>query len=100
MDSKEGFGPGQYEDFDYHVHVLFDDAAVLPDPGALIGSVSVAGDEVEYLRKLGSLLNVLLDKHGDADSVVFMSDPMWDEVLQSASLALAAMVRSWGFALP
>jgi hypothetical protein len=97
---KEGFAPGQYEDLDYHIHVLFDDAAVLPDPAESIGQVLVPGDEVERLRLLGGLLSDLLDKHGDVDAGVFMSDPQWDDVVRTASQVLAAMVRSWGFSLP
>lgn len=97
---KEGFLPGQYDDFDYHVHVLYDDAAVLPDPTDSIGTVLVLGDEIERLRRLGRVLDVLLAEHGDVGASVFMADPRWPEVGRSAALALAAMIRSWGMEQP
>ncbi|WP_371404499.1 hypothetical protein OHA10_02285 [Kribbella sp. NBC_00662] len=92
----EGFLPGQYDDFDYHVHVLYDETAVLPDPADSIGTVLVPGDEIERLRNLGRLLDALLAEHGDVGASVFMADPRWPEVGRMAALALAAMVRSWG----
>lgn len=92
----EGFLPGQYDEFDYHVHVLYDDTAVLPDPADSIGTVLVPGDEIERLRNLGRLLDALLAEHGDVGGSVFMADPRWPEVGRMAALALAAMVRSWG----
>ena len=96
----EGFQPGQYDDFDYHVHVLYDDAAVLPDPANSIGTVLVAGDEIERLRSLGQLLDALLAEHGDVGASVFMADPRWPEVGRLAALALAAMTRTWAMPQP
>jgi len=94
---REGFAPGQYDDFDYHIHVLYDDTSVLPDPDESLGTVLVAGDEVERIRELGVLLDELLDRHGDASSEKFISDAQWPAVVKLSSVALAAMVRAWGF---
>lgn len=96
---REGFQPGQYDDFDYHVHVLYDDAAVLPNPEDSIGTVLLPGAEIERLRNLGVLLDVLLEEHGDVGASLFLADPRWPEVMRLAALALSAMVRNWGFEL-
>ncbi|MEV4260225.1 hypothetical protein [Kribbella sp. NPDC049584] len=96
----EGFQPGQYDDFGYHVHVLYDDAAVLPDPAESIGTVLVAGDEIERLRSLGQLLDALLAEHGDVSASVYMADPRWPEVGRIAALALAATIRTWAMPQP
>ncbi|MET9312065.1 hypothetical protein ABZX12_09585 [Kribbella sp. NPDC003505] len=85
---------GQYDDFDYHVHVLYDDAAVLPDPPASVGSVLLPGDELVRLVRFGNVLDALLDDHGDVHADVFVADPRWPEVMRLAALALAAMVRA------
>jgi hypothetical protein len=54
---REGFSPGHYDDFDYHVHVLYDDAAVLPQPRDSLGSILVPGDELERITRLGNVLD-------------------------------------------
>jgi hypothetical protein len=94
---REGFGPGQYDDFDYHIHVLYDDTSVLPDPDESLGTVLLPGDEIGRIRELGVLLDELLRRHGDASSEDFISDTQWPAVVKSSSVALAAMVRAWGF---
>lgn len=97
---REGFLPGQYDEFDYHVHVLYDDASVLPRPEDSLQSVLIGADEVERLSSLAAVLDALLDEHGDAKADVFMADPRWPEVSRLAGFALAAMVRNWGFPFP
>jgi hypothetical protein len=96
---KEGFEPGQYNDFDYHVHVLYDDTAVLPNPHDSLGTILMPGDEVERIVKFGRVLDQMLDRHGDVPGEVFIADPQWREVMRLASVALAAMVRAWGLPL-
>ncbi|TDU84547.1 hypothetical protein EV138_7026 [Kribbella voronezhensis] len=90
---KEGFKLGQHDDFDYHVHVLYDDTEVLRDPKAAIGSVLLPGDEADRLEALGEVLDRLLEEHGDVDDIAYLRDPRWPEVVRLAGLALAAMVR-------
>lgn len=94
---REGFAPGQYDDFDYHIHVLYDDAAVLPDPEESVGTVLVPGDEIERLRELGAVLDEILHRIGDVTGDKFVVDAQWPRVVRSSGVALAAMVRAWGF---
>lgn len=94
---REGFAPGQHDDFDYHIHVLYDDAAVLPDPEESVGTVLVPGDEIERLRELGTVLDEILHRIGDVTGDKFVVDAQWPRVVRSSGVALAAMVRAWGF---
>jgi hypothetical protein len=90
--------PGYLDDLTGAVNVLYDDCQVLPDPTARLGSVLVDGDEIERLRRVDSVLDVLLaDHHGDDDEV-FLEDPRWADVIEAAGRALAAMVIAGGFA--
>lgn len=97
---REGFKPGAYDDFDYHVHVLYDDTQVLPNPAESLDSILLENDEVQRLTALGVVLDALLDEHGDVGAAVFIADPRWPEVSRLAAHALAAMVRNWGFPFP
>jgi hypothetical protein len=94
---KEGFKLGQHDDFDYHVHVLYDDTEVLRDPAAAIGTVLLPGDEVNRLEALAELLDRLLDELGDVAGTAYLNHQRWPDVVRLAGLALAAMVREWGF---
>ncbi|MGH9214608.1 MAG: SCO4402 family protein [Acidimicrobiales bacterium] len=86
-----------FDDLTVCVHILYDDAQVLPEPSSRVGSVLLDGDELARLRQLGAVLDVLLESHGDAPDVEYLSDLRWANVARSAGLALAAMVRGWGF---
>jgi hypothetical protein len=89
--------PPTYEDFRLHIHVLYDDCQVLPEPQKSVGPVLLPGDELVHLLELGRVLDALLDQYGESEDRVFMSDVRWDDVIRQAGLALAAMVRAWGF---
>jgi hypothetical protein len=95
--NRLGFKAGQWDDFDYHIHILYDDTSVLPDPEGSLGTVLVSGDEIGRIRAVGEVLQEMLDRHGDATSEVFLSDPQWPSLVKAAGVALAAMVRAWGF---
>ena len=86
-----------FDDLSLNIHILYDDCTVLPDPEAMIGSVLLQGEEIMRLKRLGEVLDDLLDRHEDEPDIVFLNDPDWPLVMKLAALALAAMVRSWGF---
>jgi hypothetical protein len=90
------YQPHVFTDLNLGIHILYDDCVVLPNPEESIGSILLPGDEVDYLRELGKVLDVLIDRHGDSPDTVYMDDELWEDVLKWARLALAAMVRSWG----
>ena len=86
--------PTYYSDLRMVIHTLYDDWMVLPDPDAAVGSILVAGDEVERLRNLGVVLDLVIDElYGEPDAIR-LADPRWPEVVRRAGLALAAMVRA------
>lgn len=89
--------PGYVDDLTAAVNVLYDDCQVLPDPANRVGSVLVDGDELERLRHLDAVLEVLLDRHHGRDDDAFLGDPRWGEVVDAAARALAAMVISGEF---
>ncbi|WBQ04093.1 SCO4402 family protein [Kribbella sp. CA-293567] len=93
---RQGFKAGGFDNFDYHIDVLYDDTEVLPNPEDSLGTVLLPGDEIERLRAVGAILDQLLDRHGDAGDEVFISDTQWPSVVSAASVALAAMIRAGG----
>ena len=92
--------PGYADNLDAAVSVLYDDCQVLPDPTSRVGSVLVEGDELERLRRLGALLDVLLDEHQGRDDAAFLEDPRWDQILDASAIALTAMVISGAWSDP
>jgi hypothetical protein len=89
--------PHELSNLDTAIHILYDDFIVLPNPEEAVGSILLPGDEVDYLRELGKVLDVLIDRYGDSPDAVYMADDLWEDVMKWSRLALAAMVRSWGF---
>jgi hypothetical protein len=88
---------GFFDDLTLCVHVLYDDCQVLPEPRGRVGSVLVDGEEVTRLRKLGGVLDQLIEAHGDEPDERYLADPRWKEVVYLAGLALASMVRAGEF---
>ena len=86
--------PARFENLSLDVHVLFDDTEVLPHPESRVGSVLVAGDEVEALTALAGPLDELLDRLADSADGDYLAAEAWPEICRLAGLALAAMVRS------
>lgn len=88
---------GYYDDFAANVHVLYDDARVLPDPDSCLHSILLPGDEVGRLRNLDVVLGGMLDDKAGATDAAYMADPRWSAVNALSALALAAMVLAGGF---
>jgi len=86
-----------FDDLAQVVHILFDDCRVLPDPQPAIGAILLEGEEIGRLRQLGVVFDQLIDVHGNEPDQRYLDDPRWGEVVRMAALALAAMVRGWGF---
>ena len=86
-----------YDDLTQNVHVLYDDCQVLPDPLNRLGSVLVAGGEVDRLRMLDGVLGPLIDDLGDAPDSAYVRDPRWPAVISAATAALTAMVLAGGY---
>jgi hypothetical protein len=89
--------PIEYDDFDQVIHTLYDDMQALPEPERRVGSVLLPGDEIDYLRQLGLVLDRLIDRHGNSPDSAYLTDPDWDEVIALACRALAAMIRGGGY---
>lgn len=92
--------PNNCDDLTLNIHVLFDDFEILPDPEESLEWILLPGDEIGYLRKLGQVLEVLLEKYVDDPDANYMADDLWEDVMRWARLALAAMVRVGGYEDP
>jgi hypothetical protein len=99
---QESWIPGARtgDDLSWHVHVLYDDCQVLPDPETRLGTVLVAGPEVERLRALDRALGPLIDEWGDVPDVVYLGDSRWPQVVRAAGAALSAIVLAGGYVEP
>jgi hypothetical protein len=86
-----------FDDFSQCLNTLYDDSLVLPEPGERVGHVLVDGEEISRLRDLGRVLDQLISVHDDESDESYLTDPAWSEVVTLSGLALAAMVRAWGF---
>lgn len=82
------------------IHSLYDDNQVLPDPARSQGTVLSGDEEISRLRLLGSVLDRVIERHGDAPDPAYLADPEWCDVQREAAMALIAMVRSWALPWP
>ena len=83
-------GVNYYDDLSLNVHILYDDCTVLPDPTGAVPSVLHA-QEVASFRELEAVLGPVLDDlHGQPDDV-YMNDPRWPAVVETAARALTVM---------
>ncbi len=85
-----------YEDLTLVINILYDDTQVLPNPRQRIGTVLIAGSEIDALKALAGPLTTVLDRLGNAETSTYLASDEWPEVVRSASVALASMVRRGG----
>ena len=83
-------GVNYFDDLSLVVHILYDDAAVLPDPSASVGSILYEG-EVGAILDVEKALSPLLDELGDVVDSIYVSDSRWPAVLTAAANALEMM---------
>lgn len=88
--------PNAYEDLTLVLNILYDDTQVLPDPRQRIGTVLIAGSEIDALEALARPLTTVLDRLGNAETSTYLAAAEWPEVVRSAAVALASMVRRGG----
>lgn len=86
-------GVNYFDDLSLNVHVLYDDCAVLPDPGAAVG-ITIHSEEVLALAELELVLGPMLDDLGDAADEIYTKDPRWPAVVRAAGDALLVMKRA------
>ncbi len=91
--AKEFPGPNFYDALEECVHMLFDDAAVLPDPSGRLGVLLRDEAEVEALRPLGQLLDEIVDDLGDVPAERYLADPRWPQVVAHAGAALKVLTQ-------
>ncbi|MEV0366272.1 SCO4402 family protein [Nocardia fusca] len=84
-----------YDDLDLNIHILYDDALVLPDPTATLGQVLANRTEVDTLRLLAERLDPIIDELGDSPDSGYLSHPGWPSVVDAAKSAREVM-RSTG----
>jgi hypothetical protein len=83
-------GVNYYDDLALNVHILYDDCMVLPEPlGAVPGVLHE--QEVPIFRELDKALGPMLDDlRGEPDGV-YVNDPRWSLVVETAARALGIM---------
>lgn len=86
-------GVDYYDDLTLNVHILYDDCAVLPEPGGSVGTI-IYPQEVPAFAELAGALGPMLDDLDDAADDIYTRDPRWPAVVQAARSALVAMRRS------
>jgi hypothetical protein len=83
-------GVNYYDDLALNVHILYDDCMVLPEPqGAAPGVLH--SQEVPVFRELDGALGPMLDDLRGEPDAVYMSDPRWSFVVETAARALTLM---------
>ncbi|GAB3851837.1 hypothetical protein GCM10028801_01980 [Nocardioides maradonensis] len=83
-------GVNYYDDLALNVHILYDDCMVLPAPQGAVPGVLHA-QEVQIFRELDRALGPMLDElRGEPDDV-YVSDPRWPLVVETAARALVIM---------
>ncbi len=85
--------PGFYDDLTTNINILFDDVCVLPNPHTRVGIVLHPG-EVDAMKKLGDVLDPLIDELGDAPDTQYLNHPQWPEVITRARQALHTLSPS------
>lgn len=86
-------GVNYFDDLTLNVHVLYDDAQVLPDPTTAVPDL-LNEAEVPAMRAVGEALGPMIEELGSAPDAVYTADPRWSAVLQCADAALTAMQSS------
>lgn len=88
-------GVPYYDDLDMNVHVLYDDAQVLPDPDSAVPSV-LHESEISAMHAVDAALGQLIRDLGDRPDAEYLSDPRWPAVVRAAGEALRIMEGSDG----
>src|SRR5882757_3805420 len=83
-------GVNYYDDLTLNVHILYDDCMVLPEPEGSVPTILHA-QEVPIFRELENALRPILDDLRGQPDEVYVSDPRWSLVVNTASRALAVM---------
>ncbi|MFJ6614826.1 hypothetical protein ACIQPT_31640 [Streptomyces sp. NPDC091289] len=89
--------PGQSEDLDYTVHVLFDDFCDADHPSPWLGQCLRSEEEVELMAGLATAYNAVQDSVGSAArDEVYLDSPDWPAVVAAAA-RLAQVLVSHGY---
>lgn len=88
-------GVSYYDDLTLNLHVLYDDAQVLPVPDQRVGTV-ILPREVASLRAVHDAIAPLLRELGESPDSMYTQDPRWDRVVLAAAAALRIMKRPDG----
>lgn len=84
-----------YDDLDLNIHILYDDALVLPDPTSTVEQILASRAEADAFRLLAERLDPIINELGDSPDSVYLSHPGWPSVVDAAESARAVM-RSAG----
>lgn len=90
------FPPGiEYDEFDYAVHFLYDDAGLAEDPEGAIGLFVKDEQEVQLIKTVVHALERVFNALGtNATDEEYINSPEWAGVLKTASQAWQVM--KWG----
>lgn len=83
-------GVNYYDDLSINVHILYDDCMVLPEPQGAVAEV-LYQDEVPSLRDLENALGPMIHDLGDQPDHVYINDPRWLTVVETAARTLVIM---------
>lgn len=83
-------GVNYYDDLDLVVHVLYDDASVLPRPGESVGTI-IYLEEVPAFSTLGDIFSAMIADLGDVKDEVYLADSRWNRVMECAASVLQVM---------
>ncbi|MEO3974945.1 hypothetical protein [Streptomyces sp. CAU 1734] len=87
--------PGQFENLDYTVHVLFDDFCDADNPSSWLGRCLRTEEEVGLMARLGAAYGVVQDSVGaDARDEVYLDSPAWPAVVTAAARLAQVMVSN------
>lgn len=81
-------------DFNYCVHILFDDSEVMSDPASDVGWVLFENETADF-EALRSILEPLIDELGDVSDEMYLTDPRW-LLVQEASKTVALRMQQNG----
>jgi len=83
---------GQYDDFTYRVHILYDDTDVVVNPDDTVGDYLRSGQEAAAMRTLGAALDQLFDSLGtERTDEEYLRSPEWPLVIAAAQAALPVL---------
>ncbi|MBP1859086.1 SCO4402 family protein [Rhizobium herbae] len=85
---------GNYDEFDYSVHFLYDDTDLAYDPDSYIGCTLYSQEEAECVRKLATALDIVFEVNGlELDDHEYLSTKEWPLVLRAAAEALSVIEK-------